>query len=103
MDAKLNAILGRKLGKTRCIIGHIILCKTWCKIGCKTRWKTRIKIRCNVGCKTECEIGCKQECNKGWKKDAIEVVKLGGNKGVTKDAKNWAQKWMLKRTKKKMQ
>ena len=37
-------------------------------------------------------------------KYAIEVAKLGGNKGVTKDAKNWAQKWtqkwMLKRTEK---
>ena len=41
------------------------------------------------------------------KNDAIQDAKLGANKGTTKDAKNWAQKgtqkWMLKRTKKKMQ
>ena len=27
------------------------------------------------------------------KKDAIQDAKLDENKGVTKDAKNWAQKW----------
>ena len=45
------------------------------------------------------------DVTKDTKKDAIEVEKLGANKGVTLDAKNWVQKWtqkwMLKRTKKR--
>ena len=49
------------------------------------------------------KLGANKDVTKDAKKDAIEVAKLGGNKGVTKDAQKWTQKWMLKRTKKKMQ
>ena len=53
------------------------------------------------------KLGANKDVTKDAKKDAIEVAKLEENKGVTKDAKNqaqkWTQKWMLKRTEKKMQ
>ena len=52
------------------------------------------------------KLGANKYVTKDTKKEAIEVAKLGTNKGITKDAKNWAQKrtqkWMLKRTGKKM-
>ena len=47
------------------------------------------------------KLDANKDVTNDTKKDAIEVAKLGGNKGVTKDAKNWAQKWMLKRTEKR--
>ena len=52
-------------------------------------------------------LGANKDVAKDAKKDAIEVEKLGANKEITLDEKNWAQKWMqkwmLKRTKKNMQ
>ena len=57
--------------------------------------------------KLSMNLGTNKDVTKDTKTDVIEVVKLGANKGVTLDAKNWAQKWtqkwMLKRTEKKMQ
>ena len=57
--------------------------------------------------KMSMKLGANKDVTKYAKKDAIEVEKLGTNKGVTLDAQNWAfkwtQKWMLKRTEKKMQ
>ena len=49
------------------------------------------------------KLGANKDVTKDAKKAAIEVAKLGANKSITKYVKNWAQKWMLKRTKKKMQ
>ena len=49
------------------------------------------------------KLGANKDVIKDAKKDVIEVEKLGANKGVTLDAQNWAQKWMLKRTEKNMQ
>ena len=53
------------------------------------------------------KLRAKKDVTKDTKKYAIEVEKMGANKGITLDAKNWAKKWrqkrMLKRTEKKMQ
>ena len=55
----------------------------------------------------DAKLSVKLGANNDVTKDAKKYAKLGANKGVTKDAKNWAQKWrqkwMLKRTGKKMQ
>ena len=51
--------------------------------------------------KLSVKLGANKDVTNDAKKDAIQDAKLDENKGVTKDAKNWTQKWMLKRTEKK--